>query len=88
MPSSSQRQGSWNVEGALLFSLDFFEFTHRHELIVHCCLCQVMESHRSVAGRCPRRLRIERLKKKYESQETRSENNLFDAEPTKIGETS
>lgn len=28
-----------------------------------------MESHRSVAGRCPRRLRIERLKKKYESQD-------------------
>ncbi|CAK8999933.1 unnamed protein product [Durusdinium trenchii] len=30
---------------------------------------KVMESHRSVAGRCPRRLRIERLKKKYESQD-------------------
>jgi len=30
---------------------------------------KVMESHRTVAGRCPRRLRVERLKKKYESQD-------------------
>jgi hypothetical protein len=31
--------------------------------------CQVIESHKTVSGRCPRRLRIERLKKRYESQE-------------------
>eukprot|EP00435_Cladocopium_sp_Y103_P045883 s2661_g13.t1 len=30
---------------------------------------KVIESHKTVSGRCPRRLRIERLKKKYESQD-------------------
>ena len=30
---------------------------------------QVLEGHRAIAGRCPRRLRIERLKRKYESQD-------------------
>mmetsp|Transcript_87057 Transcript_87057/g.177869 ORF Transcript_87057/g.177869 Transcript_87057/m.177869 type:complete len:989 (-) Transcript_87057:358-3324(-) len=30
---------------------------------------KVIESHKTVSGRCPRRLRIERLKKRYESQD-------------------